>query len=298
LAFGSTGLAAAVTLLMVMAPASAGIASHASVLTPAYKGTVSQPSSYISQGGCAKVKNTPMKWNAKTGLITGAQSAASVTCAKSLGYVGAYSSAYTDSYIEVAIPVHAAHNGNNTIATSWSLNAASAAALTAAACPAKNVNYHPALYAYSSAYCEDGLYMSFEVEAQVTDLSNSSWYSNYSYAESYNDSYFENYTDCYNYGTPTCYNYSASASFANTYGYNAAGVSTFTTNGASSLVLWSNGTNMVRAHHYVVIVEVFMYIDSYAEKANLLGPWTGSSSGTLNLATLGNGATLNSISIS
>jgi len=298
MALGTTGLAAAVALIMVLSPASASVVNRSVVLTPAYKGTVSQPSTYLSVSGCAKAKLTPAHWNAKTGLVTLADSGSAVTCAKSLGYVGGSSSAFTESYIEVAIPVHAAHNGNNTVASAWSVNLASSSTFSAAACPAKNVNYHPALYQYSSAYCEAGADLEFEVSSSVQDLSNTSWYSNSSYVYGYNDSYNENYTDCYNYGTPTCYNYSYANSYHGSYGYNTAGVSSFTMNGASSLVLYNNGTHMVRGHHYVLTFEAFVYTDLFAEKANLLGPWTGSASAVINLATLGNGATLSSVSIS
>jgi hypothetical protein len=298
MALGTTGLAAAVTLIMVLAPASGGIVSRSTVLTPAYKGTVSQPGSDISTSGCAKAKLTTAHWNAKTGLVTLADSGAAVTCGKSLGYVGGSSSAFAESYIEVAIPIHAAHNGNNTIATAWSVNIASSSTFSAPACPAKNVNYHPGLYQSSYAYCEAGAEYTVEISSSVQDLSNSSWYSNSSYVEAYNDSYMENYTDCYNYGTPTCYNYSYSNSYHASYGYNTAGVASFTPNGASSVIGYDNGTKMVRSHHYVLTFEVFVYVDDYAEKQNLLGPWAASGASTINLATLGNGATLTSVSIS
>lgn len=296
LALGTAGLATAVTLIMVLAPASASIVNRAVVLTPTYKGTVTQPSTYLSVGGCGKAKASPAKWNAKTGLITAADTASAATCGKSLGYVGGSSYGDGQSGIEIAIPFHAAHNGNNSIGSSWTVNIASSSSYTAGTCPAKNVNYHPSLYQYSYAYCEAGVANEFEAYASVQDLQNSSWYANSSYGYTYNDTYFENYTECYNYGTPTCANYTGS-SYHYAYGYNDPGFSSFTMNGATSFALWTNGTHMVKTHHYILIVEIYIYADAYAEQANLLGPWSGSAVSSVNLATLGNGATLNSVTI-
>jgi hypothetical protein len=296
MALGTTGFATAVMLIMVLAPASASLVNRSTVLTPAYKGTVTQASTYLSTYGCGKAKATPAKWNAKTGLITGSDSASGATCGKSLGYVGGSGSGDGESGIEVAIPFHAAHNGNNSIGSSWSVSIASSSSYSAGVCPAKNINYHPALYAYSYAYCEAGISTEFEIFVQLQDLQNSSWHGNFSEGYSYNDTYFENYTECYNYGTPTCYN-GTSGSYHYAYGLNAPGFSAFTMNGATSFSLWNNGTNMVRAHHYVMVVEIYIYADAYAEQANLLGHWSGSAVASVNMATLGNGATLNSITI-
>jgi len=297
MAFGTTGFAAAVTLLMVLSPA-AGAAVPLKVYAPAYKHTVSQSGTSVSQSGCGKAKATLAAWHALTGTVTAADSSSAKTCGKSLGYVGGSSSGFAESSIEVAIPFAVGHGGNNSIGSSFTVNVASSQSFTASACPAKNVNYNPALYQYSYGYCEAGVYTSFSVSASVQDLNNNSWYAhNYSYAYSFNESGWENYTDCYNYGTPSCSNTTGPFGYAYSYGYNDPGFSTFTLNGATSFSLWTNGTMMVKGHHYVLIVSLYVYGEAFADQANLLGPWSGSALATINMATLGNGATLNSLTV-
>jgi len=296
-AFGVTGLAAAVTLLMVLSPASAGAVHALKVYAPAYKHTVSQPSVYSSQSGCGKAKSTAPAWHPLTGMITLADMSSAKSCGKSLGYVGGSSSASVGGGVEIALPFSVTSNGNHSVASSWTVNIASSWSSSHTAVCSKNVNYAPALYQYSYAYCEAGTYTSFDASSQLQDLSNNSWYSyNYSYADSYNDSVWENYTDCYNYGTPTCYN-SSGYNYQATYGYNEAGISAWTWNGATSFTLWSNGTSMVKGHHYILIMSVYASVDSFAAQANLLAPWSGSAASTINLATLGNGVAINSVTI-
>ncbi|MCI4331329.1 MAG: hypothetical protein L3K19_05725 [Thermoplasmata archaeon] len=293
---GTAGFATAVTLLMVLAPVSAGGVHALKVYTPAYKHTVNQPGAYWSVSGCAKSKVTTAKWGASTGTLTGAASSSASTCGKSLGTVGGSSYANAESYMEVGIPVSVGSTGNHAVASSWTATVAASSSHSSGTCPARNINYHPALNSYSYAYCEAGSYVSFEIFSQLHDLTNSSWNSNYSYVDAYNESAYENYTYCYNYGTAYCYN-NTGYSYAGAYGYNAGGFSAFAWNSATTFSLWNNGTNMVKSHHYVLIITVYVNTDAFAEQANLLGPWTGNAIATLNAATLGNGATLNSISI-
>ncbi|MCI4331330.1 MAG: hypothetical protein L3K19_05730 [Thermoplasmata archaeon] len=296
MSIGTAGFATAVTLLMVLAPASAGGIHALKVYTPTYKHTVNQPGAYWSVSGCAKAKVTTAKWSAVSGTVKAAASTSASTCGKSLGTVGGSSYANGESYMTVGIPVMVGSSGNHSVASSWTLSLGTTSSYTSSACPAKNVNYHPALNSYSYAYCEAGTYLSVDVSSSITDLSNSSWYGNYSYGDSYNESAYENYTECYNYGTPTCYN-GTSYHYANTYGYNEAGFSAFTWNGATTFSLWNNGTHMVKSHHYVLVISVYFSTEAFAEQANLLGPWAGSAVASMNGATLGNGATLNSVSI-
>jgi hypothetical protein len=300
MAFGSTGLAAAVTLLMVLAPASAGVAPL-KVMTPAYKHTVSQTNSYLSQSGCAKAKTVAGKWNPGSGTLTGLASSSSSSCPKVLGGVGAYSSGYAQTSMVVAVPFTVSKGGNHSISEAISVNLAESSALTTGACPAKNVNYNPPLYGSSYAYCEAGAFVEWEMYAYLADLSNNSWYNyNSSSAFAYNSSYITNYTDCYNYGTPSCSNSSYGSSYGYAYGYNAPGFSssTFMWNGATSFSMWNNGTNMVRGHHYILEVNMYVYTDTYVDAYNLLGHWAASASGLVNMATLGNGATVSSITVS
>ena len=144
---------------------------------------------------------------------------------------------------------------------------------------------------------ESGSDVSVYFDAYVVDGMNSSWYSNSSYANAYNDSYTENYTDCYNYGTPTCYNFTGSNNVSSSYSYNAPGFSAFTWSAATSWSMWTNGTNMIKTHHYYLIISVSTSADSFAEFYHTLGSFSGSGSGMVNMATLGNGAKVHSVTI-
>ena len=298
LALGTTGFATAMTLLMILAPASGALVHPSIVLTPAYKNTVSSPNQYSSTTGCAKATSVASHWNAATGAISGAASGSAKTCPKAIGYVGGQSYGDGSDGMSVAIPFKVASNGNHAISTAFSLKVASSSAFAYGNCPKFNVHYPPALNQYEYAYCEVLTFLSVYVNVNVVDLNNASWYSNYSYADAYTESYFENYTDCYNYGTPTCYNFTGPHTYSNNYSYNAAGFTSFSWNGASSWSMWNNGTNMVKTHHYAVILSISISVEGVAEFYNTIGHWTASASGVINMATLGNGAKVSSVTIS
>ncbi|MCI4330464.1 MAG: hypothetical protein L3K19_01265 [Thermoplasmata archaeon] len=298
MAVGTTGFAAAVTLLMVLAPAGAGAVHALKVMTPAYKHTVSQPSSSSSTSGCGKSKVNVPKWSPTTGGLSAVDSASASACGKSLSYVGGSSSASAQSGLLIAIPFTVSKNGNHSISSSWTLNLATLDSFTTGGCPAKSVNFNPSLNSYSYGYCQDGAYLDFSMYLYLQDLNNNTWYStNGSSLYAYNDSYWQNYTDCYNYGTPTCSNTTGSSGYAFQYGYNAVGFNAFTWNGATPFTSWTNGSYMVKSHHYVLVISLYLYTYAFADQLNLLHPWAGTSVATVNMATLGNGATLQSITI-
>jgi hypothetical protein len=298
LAFGTTGFAAAVTLLMVLSPASGAIVHPTIVLSPAYKNTVNSPNAYWSVSGCAKAKAATPHWNAATGGVTGVAMASAKTCGKNVGGVGGSSSGSASDGLSIAIPFKVSTNGNHAIATSISLTLASANTSTWAPCPPTTGSYPPALNAYFYGYCEVGSSLSMYTSINVVDLTNTSWYGNYSYADSYNYGYWENYTYCYNYGTPTCSNFTGGAGYASAYGYNAPAFATnFLWNGASSWTMWNNGTGMLKTHHYALILSESVSASAYAYYYNIAGSWLASASASINMGTLGNGATVNSVTI-
>ena len=294
LAYGSTGLLAAVTLLMVLSPAGAS-AVHAKVtLSAPYKGSLGSGNQYTSVQGCASGKVTsPPKWSGTSGTISMSEMAKSATCAKVVGSVGSYSSAYADSGMAVVIPFKVSSNGAHSVSTTLNVNLASAFSSAWANCPTSKVSYPPPTNSYGYSYCEVGTDYSVYTSISVQDLNNNSWYGNYSYMDSYNDSYWENYTYCYNYGTPSCSNHTGSGGYAYTFSWNEQGA--FAVNGASTLTFWTNGTNMVRTHHYVVYISISTNIGDYADQYNLAGHWLASASASMNLATLGNGAKVGSV---
>lgn len=298
--YGATaGSAFAVTLLMVLVPASAGAGAHATVVLKApYKGTLGSPNVYLSWNGCTKAKMVVPKWSALTGTATGSESNAAKTCPKSIGTVGAYNSAYASGGIQIAIPFKIGTSGNHSIASSWTVTLATTQSFTSSGCPAKSIVYPPPLYSYQNAYCEDGANLGISFDAYVVDLTNGSYYgTNYSYAASYNDSYWANSTYCYNYGTPTCSNKSGFLSYGYSYGYNDPGWSSFAFGTPTTFTLWTNGTSMVKTDRWALILSVGTDAGAFVDTSHLLGPWSATAMGALNMGTLGNGAKLNSVTI-
>lgn len=297
LTIGSTGFLAAVSLLMVLAPAS-GAAVHPTVLFKApYKGTFSVPSGYTSWSGCAVAKTSTPKWSPGSGTISASMTAAGKTC-KQFGNYGGGGSAYASDSLVVLVPFKVGSNGNHSVSSSWGLTMASTKTFTYGGCPAKNINYYPSLYQTSSSGCGDSANVYLDIYAGLTDLSNSSWYSyNGSYAYASNYSYYYNSTYCYNYGTPSCYNSSYAYNSSYTYGYNAPGWSSVSWNGATPFTFWNNGTAMKKTDKYALVISLYMSVGGSASMNHLLGPWLVTGGASLNMATLGNGAKINSINI-
>lgn len=296
---GTTGLLATVSLLMVLAPASAGAVHPAYVLKAPYKGSVSTPNSYSYWAGCASAKSVTTKWAPLTGMVTGSNSDKAVVCKKTLGGIGSSSYGSSGTGITIGIPFKVASTGNHSIGSAVSVTLAGSSALTTSGCPAKNVNYNPPLYTSSSAGCSDSTSLNANFYAYVVDATNTSWYnSNYSYAQAYNYTYWGNSTYCYNYGTPACSNTTGGSSYGAAYAYNAPGWTGFTWAGTTVFTMWTNGTNMVKTDKFVLVLNIGLGHSASVYAYNLLAYWAGSASASINMATLGNGATLSSITIS
>jgi len=300
LAAGTTGFALAITLLMVLSPMSAGASVHpATVLKAPYKGTTNSPGWYAGVTNCGTTKGTAAKWIPTTGAITTTAATTAKTCGKNIGYVGGSSYANWGGQVQVAIPIKVLTTANHSIGATISITLASVQTLAHGLCPSKFIHYPPALYSYESAGCGVSADVSVYVYTQLVDLSNSSWYHhNYTYASVYNDSYWENYSSCYNYGTPTCYNTSGNLSYHGGYGYNSPGAATCTLSGTCTFTQWTNSTApMPRTDRWAVVVYFSASAYSSAFYQNVAGPFVGSASASMNMATLGNGAKIASITI-
>jgi hypothetical protein len=295
LTLGALGFASAVTLLMVLAPASGAIA-HPTVLAAPYKGTIKSPSVSTLVTGCAKAKAPPSTWTPATGIITAGSSASSSICPKSIGPAGGPSNGNAGAGVTVTIPLKIARSGTHAVATSFSLILNTSQSVSSAPCPLKNLYPQP-INAVAQSYCEDGIGDIWSVTAQVFDLTNTSWSSIQSYGASYGFSSYSNSTYCYNTGTPACSNSSSSTSSGFLYSSQAPGFSKFVWNGGTSWTMWTNGTKMVKTDKFALLISVNVYIDTYAYKDNLLGAWSGAAAARVNMSTLGNGLSVNSITI-
>lgn len=296
------GIAVAATLLMVLSPLSTGGIVHPNglVMKAPFRGTATMVNSFPSLQGCYKDSGPGWVWSPLTGALNGSEKASAKVCPKSVGFVGAASGAYTYNYLYVAIPLRGVLTGNHSIGSAWTVQAARSQVYTPGGCPSKiNINYNPPFGTDTYGYCISYSAVILDQEAWVTDLQNGSWYSNFSEVQSYNETGWQNYTECYNYSGATCYNNTGlSPNNVGQYGYNAPGFATsFAWGSKSSYTMWTNTTNMVGTHRYVLIVAMFFEVFAEAGAYNVLGHWSGSAAASLNMATLGNGAKLNSVTI-
>jgi hypothetical protein len=75
------------------------------------------------------------------------------------------------------------------------------------------------------------------------------------------------------------------------------GFGALTLNGATTFTVWDNGTRTLPRDHYVLTFEMAMVAEAFADEGNLQHPWSASALNPINLETLGNGATLTSVTI-
>jgi hypothetical protein len=295
LALGTAGLSGVVALLMVLAPSAAGAGVHPHlVMAPPYLGTSSSGTSYTSSSGCATATGPALTWTSSTGLITGKNAATAKSCKTSTGPVGSSSQGYGQSGVQVGIPFKVATSGSHSVATSLTVTMTSARSATSGGCSKSLANTHPPLYSYSSSYCEAQNQLSFELSASVVDLQNSSWYSNYSYFYNYSYQTWENSTYCYNYGSPYCSNFTGWSNFSFGYG-NAQGSFSYT--GSGAFTIWTNGTNMVKGHHYVLVISLYIDHGAFVGWKNVAKKWVGAAAASITMSGTGNGAKIASVTV-
>lgn len=295
-------VAIAVALLMVLSPLSAGGTVHPNglVMKAPYKGTASTARSFPQEQGCYKSKGPSWVWSPLNGTINGTVKVSAKVCPKSVGYIGADSGVYTYNDLYVGIPLRGAFSGNHSIRSSWTVQVARSQAYTIGGCPPKvNINYNPSYGTDTYGFCLAYAAVVYEETAYVVDLQNGSWYSNFSSVEAYNESSWWNYTECYNYSGATCYN-ATGPLYNNTgqYGSQAPGFgSSFAWGTRTSYAMWTNGTDMVATHHYMLFIDLFFEVFSEADAYNEAYHWNGAAAASMNMATSGNGAKLNSVTV-
>ena len=271
-----------VALMMALASASAGV-HPATVIVAPYHHAAQIDSNYVSSSGCIKAKETTKAhWKATTGLGKFAGWAKGASCKGIFGTIGSGSYGSVGGQFEIALSIHIGP-GKTSVQAAWTIKAVGAMSLTTSGtCPS------PA--STSSGYSYVDCYLAAEVgveaDAWVVDLTNGSTFYSTTFFFMYNDTYQQNYTYCY---SGTCYSYNYS------YGTSPGGFS-----GTFAYTSYSNGTYNA-AHKYALLtyVDAFVYasLSNYAYPG-ASGPFpTGTASASINMATLGNGATLTSVTI-
>ena len=296
---GTLVLAAAVALLMALAPSAAGaLGNSAKILKAPFKGTPSSPYYAAFASGCASATTVEASWAGVTGQIHGLDSTSSKICKPVIGGGNTGGTASSTTSISVGIPFQVGSNGSHSVGSQWTVTPASVQTYTLGGCPASHVTPHPPLGRSASALCQTSAGHTFSLSVSLIDLNNGSWYSfNSSSAASSNTSGWENYTYCSNFGAPSCSNYTGATGSTYLAGSNDPGFAAFAFTGKTTFTLWNNATGMVAGHHYLMLVNLVISATSYAFMYNLKVPWVASASAGIDMATLGHGARLVSLTI-
>lgn len=290
-------LACFLLLLLTAAPA----ASAAPVIWIApYAGAVSSSGHGVSQSGCGSARAPAPTWSAQYGVVTVLAASIVKNCTSPYGATGSSGSASAGGSIGLWFPLRVGSAGNHTFATKVTVTLTTHRANTVGACPAPNVSYPQPSNSWNYAECVSGTNLAFVLSAGVTDLNDRFWGSNGSGFTATSTIGWMNYTYCDNWigQGPSCANTTSGWILGGLSGMNAPGYSSFTWTGSTTVVLWTNGTGMVRSHHYALMITVALDDSASVPSVNLLGPWHATAKATINMANLGNLLRLNSITIS
>lgn len=271
---GGLGTAGAVLLVAaVMALAPAATASAAA----AFKGSIGSPSYGWSESGCGKIKSSPPRWSAATGVATWYANGTATSCKGGVSGYGSSSDVSANGQETVYAPVKVP-TGYGGVNVTWSLSGywdVKVVKGTTSHCPGYAYNYSYYYYYYSSwvntSYnstdCSADASIDIGGYAELIDTSTNSYYysNNYWYGISHD---YDWYTDYYQYQTnwsnPLYYsnNYTSWSSYGYQSGSNGGG--TF-----SIAPTWFINGTFVKTDHY--IVETYIYVNVYADLAGQKG---------------------------
>jgi hypothetical protein len=264
------GGAAIVALLLAMAPASGAVSPKMTLKSP-YGGTLASTGNSGSIGGCSAKVTNPVKatWNSKNGSVTMSGTSKAGSCPG----VNQGSNAYVSTYVTVAIPIPIAVNGTHTITIQWSWHVALPTSLKASGkCPSAVINAN----GYGSSYCSASAYANVNGGPHIEDLTNgTTWYPSNYWSGANNGSNINSNEYCY----------SGTCSFYNSTGHTVGGT------GAGAFTWWINAT-LSKGDKVIVVLQVYGNANS-----DEYGFPAGTASSAFNLATLGNGGKLTSITV-
>lgn len=280
----STGGAVLVGLIMTMAPIAA---AHASVVVTApYKKSSQVDSNAQSSYGCGKGQMTKIAhWTAKTGTGAMAERDAAKSCSGLFASFGG--AGYSSGLFEIGVLLSVGR-GVTSVSAQWTIASIAKEAINfSGTCPSVSV-FTSTYYAYSdcSVYADVSQYGYMWVQ----DLTNGSnfypstyWSGNLNYSTISSDE--------------TCsYSYSVKCTYTNSsFGGTSGGWS------GSTVVTWYMNGTYNSADSYALFGYIATYASATVSNASYPaqpgGSFAGKAASTLDMATLGNGATLNSIRI-
>ena len=294
--FRGIGIALSLAVL-VLPPVSEG-AHPMTVHRPPYAGSTSSPTAYTGFSGCARSVNTPLKWNSLYGVVKGKNHANALTCGGAPKGPAIYDSAFAFDSISVVIPFRVPHSGNNSIEEKWIVKINASQTMTGGGCPNKTVNYHPSFNNSSEGYCESFGSVSFVLSESLVDLNNGS-FSAFNYSSFANDTslQWQNDTLCTHYRKAvSCLNNTGWSNSSFQYGQNEHDTG-FTYAGKTVLHMWTNGTGMLAAHTYGLVVAIQIASTIQLSSYHLTTAWIAAGSTTFFMGVPGNGARLAQITI-
>lgn len=289
-------LAFALLLLLTVAP---WTSAATTTWTAPYSHIISSSAHSVSLSGCGSARGPLPKWSPQYGLVTGLAFSKVKSCTIQYGAIGSSSSASASGSLGLSFPVRVGSAGTHSFATSVTVDLSTQRANSVGGCPAPNVPYPQPSNAWNYAECVSGSSVAFSLAAGLVDLDNYFWGGNGSGFTDTSSVGWMNYTYCDNWigQGPSCANNTAGWITGGLSGVNAPGYASFTWTGSTTVVLWTNGTGMVRSHHYALEITVALGDSAAVTTYNLLGPWHASAKATIDMASLGDLLRLNSVTI-
>jgi hypothetical protein len=257
----------AMAAVLALAPAGLGaVPSHTTTLKAPYKTLISAAFSSTNSVGCGtdKIVTAP-HFSPHTG--TGGFSVGGIAPACGKVPNGIANRGIATGQVSIVVPIKVAHTAVSIVAN-WTLSAAGSVSLTSAPCPSSSaVSY--ACYEFAEVYVFAQAYLIDTTNGTLTFSSNF-------WAGLQNAS--ENDTFCNGGSCTTAILGGSSGGFSST----------------QQVSFYVNGTSLNNTHTYVLEVDLYGAADAELDSSNthLIG---GHASASLNFATLGNGAKLNSI---
>ncbi|MCI4330999.1 MAG: hypothetical protein L3K19_04040 [Thermoplasmata archaeon] len=249
--------------------------------------------------GCAGSTGGPMRWDRTLGTVSAIDFAKAAVCVKS--FVGGSSTnfAHWSNSLQLSFPLVVHSNGNHSIALQWTVSLSSMSHIATGNCPPANINYRIGVGNSSSGSCESGADLGFYLWATVEDPNGSGGFvGNISDAGNDNFSYWVNDTSCSNAGTLACSNSTYGYQYLLCYGTNEVGSISSGLSGSHTITMWTNGSGMLKSHQFKLVVGFTVYAGAYSTMTNLLRMWKAAATAAVDMRTFGNGATLNSITVS
>ena len=273
--WGGGGGALALAALLVLSPLSAG----ATVIHAPYKSFGKQTFYGIGLGGCGKVKGSAAVWAAPTATLHASGTATAPACKPSASInMGEYQAQASLSDV-MKFKTAGSHN----ISSAWAFKVSDSWTTT----PYTGCKLN---YAVAFSTCVTTSEVELYTYSYLYDQNNGSYFNFGTFLNHANYTTQQNYSQNYCYGG-TCTHYGGNTTFGG-----PPGSFTGTMTGATNItVTGATAVNAKDSYQLWIVLVVFVIAEAYIQNAVASG--VGTAAASVNLATLGNGATLTSVTV-